>query len=186
MKAATILELQLSHQLSYARACPRPYHSSFLSSPLPGKHVARRIPLPPGKSNQSPEKPVRHSPITPHCLKKFKSIKWRQINVIWKRSPPPLAVGLQQTLFEVFSHIISLFTQNYCLNLVSMRREQGIWYTWFWFDHQTYLNVFLMWPSDIFECYSILFQIPTGPFAFSTDKNVKYTCVQDPNLKSLS
>ena len=50
----------------------------FLSSPLPGKHVARRIPLPPGKSNQSPEKPVRHSPITPHCLKWLKSIKCRR------------------------------------------------------------------------------------------------------------
>ena len=103
--------------------------------PSPWKHVARCIPLPTSKSNQPPEKPVRHSPITPHCLKKFKSIKWRQINVIWKRSPPPLAVGLQQTLFEVFSHIISLFTQNYET----------------WTRHL--INLILVWPSDIFECF---------------------------------
>ena len=52
-----------------------------------------------------------------------------------EKIPPPLAVGLQQTLFEVFSHIISLFTQNYET----------------WTRHL--INLILVWPSDIFECF---------------------------------
>ena len=62
MKATTILELQLSHQLSYARARPRPYHSSFLIFPPTWETCRPAYPPPPRQEQPVPRKASETQP----------------------------------------------------------------------------------------------------------------------------